>query len=191
MQREYTRDEYLERIGWIRQARRPISISTDIIAGFPGETAADFEESLTLLEEVGFDSIFSFQYSPRPDTASLAFEDAIPEEEKMRRLRVLQERQRNIQIQRNQTLLGTVQEVLVEGRNSHQEQGKIQWKGRTTQNMVLNFTVPDELASAVSPGEYREVRVTKAGPNSLVGEAVGELCLSTSPASPWIPLRVL
>jgi tRNA-2-methylthio-N6-dimethylallyladenosine synthase len=186
MQREYTRELYLERISWIRQARRPISISTDIIVGFPGETEADFEQTITLLDEVGYDSIFSFQYSPRPHTASLAFEDAIPEEEKGRRLRILQDRQRSIQIERNQAMVGTIQEVLVEGRNSRRQQGeeqpgKAQWKGRTTQNMVLNFTVPDELEAA-SPGEYREVRVTKAGPNSLVGEAVGGPLLTAPPA---------
>ena len=178
MQRDYTRQEYMERIGWIRQARRPISISTDIIVGFPGETEAEFAETLSLLDEVGYDSIFSFQYSPRPNTSALRMEDAIPDEEKGRRLRVLQQRQREIQWQRNAALVGTLQEVLVEGRNSrgnHSLNRDIcddQWKGRTSRNMVLNFTVPASLEREVAAGEYCSVRVSKAGPNSLVGEAV-------------------
>jgi len=191
MRREYTREQYLERISWIRRAKRPISISSDIIVGFPGETEANFEETLALLDEVGYDSIFSFQYSPRPNTASLELEDTIPEEEKGRRLRVLQERQRNIQLGRNQTFLGTIQEVLVEGRNSREEQGRTQWKGRTTQNMVLNFTVPDGLGPVPSPGEYREVQVTRVGPNSLAGEAVSGVVVRSSRKYPESQLRVL
>ncbi|HWP84768.1 MAG TPA: radical SAM protein, partial [Terriglobia bacterium] len=110
MRREYSREDYLERIAWIRQARRPISITTDIIVGFPGETDADFEQTVTLLEEVGYDSIFSFQYSPRPNTAALALADALPEEEKGRRLRILQDRQRQIQAERYRRFLGAEME---------------------------------------------------------------------------------
>jgi tRNA-2-methylthio-N6-dimethylallyladenosine synthase len=199
MRREYTREQYLERIDWIRQSRRPIAISTDIIVGFPGETESDFEQTVNLLDEVCYDSIFSFQYSPRPNTASLDFEDTIPEEEKALRLRVLQDRQRNIQIERNQSFVGTVEEVLVEGVNKHEEQGKTQWKGRTTQNMVLNFTIPEDCNAPVSPGEYRQVRVAKAGPNSLAGEAIGEAFVRAHPGLVKLftrdaaanPLRVL
>jgi tRNA-2-methylthio-N6-dimethylallyladenosine synthase len=173
MERSYTREEYLERIRWMREAMRPISITTDIIVGFPGETLADFEQTMTLIGEVGYDSMFSFQYSPRPNTASLSFDDTIPEEEKGRRLRILQERQRSIQTERNQAFVGMEQEVLVEGTSNREEQGKPQWRGRTSENIMVNFTVPDELASAAEPGRYMEVRVTKAGTNSLGGEAVG------------------
>src|SRR5207248_3242054 len=127
-----------------RQARRPISLSTDIIVGFPGETENDFEQTMTLLGEVGYDSIFAFQYSPRPNTASVAFEDIIAEEEKLRRLHILQERQKAIQIERNQALVGSIHEVLVEGKGSREEAGKTQWKGRMSQNIMLNFTVPDD-----------------------------------------------
>jgi tRNA-2-methylthio-N6-dimethylallyladenosine synthase len=94
MQRTYSREEYLEKIAMIRAANRPIAITTDIIVGFPGETEGDFEETLSLLDEVGYDSLFSFKYSPRPNTPSLAMKDTIPEEEKSRRLGVLQEKQR-------------------------------------------------------------------------------------------------
>ncbi|OFV98055.1 MAG: tRNA (N6-isopentenyl adenosine(37)-C2)-methylthiotransferase MiaB [Acidobacteria bacterium RIFCSPLOWO2_02_FULL_61_28] len=168
MQREYSREQYLERIAWIRQSKRPISITTDIIVGFPGEREADFEQTLTLLDEVGYDSVFSFQYSPRPNTASLRLEDAVPEEEKGRRLRVLQERQKQIQLHRYEMFVGTVEEVLVEGRGGRESQ----WKGRTSHNIVLNFTVAEVQAGPVNLGDYWNVRITQAGPNSLVGEAV-------------------
>src|SRR5438093_8433377 len=94
MQRLYTRDQYMERITWMKSAKRDISITSDIIVGFPGETEDDFQETLSLLDEVEFDSIFGFKYSPRPNTPSLKLEDAIPDEEKARRLTVLQEKQR-------------------------------------------------------------------------------------------------
>jgi tRNA-2-methylthio-N6-dimethylallyladenosine synthase len=171
MQRLYTRDDYLRRIDWMKQARRNISITTDIIVGFPGETEADFEQTLSLLEEVQYDSLFNFKYSRRPNTPALALEDHIPEEEKSRRLTVLQEIQRAIQIRRNSGLVGTVEEAFVEGYN----QATGQWIGRTTQNRTLNFIHPEYPGprdGATLAGQYWNVRVTRAGPNSLAGEAV-------------------
>ena len=165
MQRLYTRDEYMRRIEWMKTARRNIAITTDIIVGFPGETEADFEATLDLLDQIQYDSLFSFKYSPRPNTAALAMNDKVPEEEKTRRLMILQERQRAIQIRLNSGLIGSVEEVHVEGRN----QALGQWIGRTSQNRTLNFTHPDE--GAVLTGTYLPVRVTRAGPNSLVGES--------------------
>jgi tRNA-2-methylthio-N6-dimethylallyladenosine synthase len=91
MQRLYTREQYMTRIAWMKAARRPIAISTDIIVGFPGETEADFEETLGLMEEVEYDSMFSFKYSRRPNTAALRLDDQISEEEKSRRLTIVQE----------------------------------------------------------------------------------------------------
>src|SRR5580704_8232692 len=141
MQRLYTRDEYMRRIDWMKSARRPIAISTDIIVGFPGETWEDFEATLDLLEQVEYDSVFSFKYSRRPNTAALALEDQIPEEEKTRRLAIVQERQRAIQVRRNAAYLGAVEECLVEGFNK----ATGQWIGRTSQNKMLNFLKPDGL----------------------------------------------
>src|SRR5712672_79417 len=89
MQREYSREEYLERIAWIKAARRPISITTDMIVGFPGETEDDFERTLSLAAEVGFDAVFAFKFSPRPNTPAISLADSIPEEEKSRRLQGL------------------------------------------------------------------------------------------------------
>lgn len=163
MQREYTREQYLEKIALIRRARRAISISTDIIVGFPGETERDFEESLSLLTEVGFDATFSFKYSPRPRTRAAALEGQVPEEEKGRRLLLLQEQQRQIQQTRNQALVGQTFEVLIEAYNPRQQQ----YVGRTTTNHVVNF-----IASQVKLGEYCLVHVTRAGANSLIGTQV-------------------
>src|SRR5215471_6205297 len=114
MDRLYTRDEYLRRIEWLKGAGRKYSITTDIIVGFPGETEEDFEQTLDLLDEVQYDSLFSFKYSPRPNTAALAFADRIPEEEKQRRLAILQEKQRAIQIRRNAEMIGEIREVMIE-----------------------------------------------------------------------------
>jgi len=166
MQRLYTRDQYLERIAWMKAAKREISITTDVIVGFPGETELDFDETLGLLEEVGFDAVFAFKYSPRPNTPSLKLEDAIPDEEKARRLEVLMARQRDIQTRSYQRYIGTNCEVMVEGRN----EARVQWMGRTTHNKTLNFTAPP--AANLNSGSYAPVLVTSSFPNSLLGELV-------------------
>src|SRR5258707_7400118 len=101
----------------LREAKRPIAITTDIIVGFPGETEADFAETLSLLDEVRYDGLFSFKYSPRPNTPLLSMPDAIPEEEKSRRLAILQEKQPETQGVRYETLLGTTFYVLVSGKS--------------------------------------------------------------------------
>jgi tRNA-2-methylthio-N6-dimethylallyladenosine synthase len=166
MQRLYTRDEYMRRIEWMKNARRPIAITTDVIVGFPGETEQDFEETLDLLKTVEFDSIFGFKYSRRPNTPALALDDQIPEEEKTRRLMIVQELQREIQTRRNAAYLGTVEECLVEGFNK----ATGQWIGRTSQHKTLNFLRPVSVDDIL--GRYVDVRVTRAGANSLVGECV-------------------
>jgi tRNA-2-methylthio-N6-dimethylallyladenosine synthase len=166
MQRLYNRDQYLERIAWMKAAKREISITTDAIVGFPGETLADFDETLSLLDEVGFDAVFAFKYSPRPNTPSLSLEDAIPIEEKSRRLEVLMAKQREIQTRNYQRYLGMTSEVMVEARND----ARGQWIGRTSCNKTLNFTAPD--GAAPKPGGYAPVLVTRSFPNSLVGELV-------------------
>ena len=165
MQRLYTRDEYMRRIAWMKTAKRDIAITTDIIVGFPGETEADLDDTLSLLSEVQYDAIFNFKYSRRPNTPALALNDQIPEDEKSRRLAVVQEHQRQIQIRRNAEFVGRVEECLVEGFNK----ATGQWMGRTSQHKTLNFLrggAEDLL------GCYVDVRVTRSGPNSLVGERV-------------------
>jgi len=162
MQRTYTREQYLEKVAMIRGARRPIAITTDIIVGFPGESEADFEETLSLLDQVRYDSLFSFKYSPRPNTPSLRLNDVVPEEEKSRRLAVLQDKQREIQSAGNKQLIGETFEVLVSGKSRRENQ----WSGYTSSCRLANFTShAKELL-----GTYVQVRVTGATPNSLVGD---------------------
>jgi tRNA-2-methylthio-N6-dimethylallyladenosine synthase len=167
MYREYTREQYLERVSWMKSARRHISMTSDIIVGFPGETESEFEETLTLIQEVGYDSIFTFKYSARPNTPAIDREDSIPEEEKSRRLQALNDVQREISRANYAKHLGQTLEVMVEGYNP--TRGQV--IGRTTQNKTLNFSVPEgEPRPAI--GSYVDAIVTKSLPNSLVGEMV-------------------
>jgi tRNA-2-methylthio-N6-dimethylallyladenosine synthase len=168
MFRDYTREEYLERIAWMKATRnREISITTDTITGFPGETEAEFGETLSMLTEVGYDGVFAFKYSPRPNTPSLQYPDSIPDAEKSRRLQILQEHQREIQRVTYRRHVGQVLEVMVEGKNA----ARGQMVGRTSQNKTLNFVVNDRPEPKV--GCYVRVLVTQAFPNSLLGELVG------------------
>jgi tRNA-2-methylthio-N6-dimethylallyladenosine synthase len=164
MQRLYTRDEYLERISWIQSARRDISLTSDLIVGFPGETEREFEETLSLMDVVAYDSVFTFKYSPRPNTPALGLEDAIPDAEKARRLAVVNDKQKQIGTQRNHRHVGQILEVMVEGKNP----ARGQWIGRTSQIKVMNFTVPAGIE--LKMGSYVDVRVTGSFPNSLAGE---------------------
>lgn len=166
MSREYTREMYLEKISWIKSARREMALTTDLIVGFPGETGADFEETITLMHECQFDGVFSFKYSPRPNTPAINLPDSIPDAEKSRRLQILQERQREIQRANYEKKIGNTYEVMVEGVN--EARGQI--IGRTSQNITLNFTTSENSAPPV--GSYVNVRVTRSFPNSLVGELV-------------------
>jgi tRNA-2-methylthio-N6-dimethylallyladenosine synthase len=164
MQRLYTREQYLERISWIKAAKRDISLTTDLIVGFPGETREEFEETIALISEVRYDGAFTFKYSPRPNTASLNLPDVISDEEKTLRLSILNERQKQISLENNKRHLNQMVEAMVEGRN----EARKQWNGRTSQNKVLNFTAPE--AAALQVGSYVQVRVTQSFSNSLVGE---------------------
>ena len=166
MNREYTREQYLERVSWVKAAKRPISMTTDIIVGFPGETVGDFIETMDLLAEVQYDAVFAFKYSPRPNTPAIHMADSIPEEEKSQRLQSLLDRQREIQRVNYNKQIGDIYEAAVEGHN--QQRGQV--IGRTSQNKTLNFTTASPILPA--PGSYVSVRVTAAFPNSLVGEAV-------------------
>jgi tRNA-2-methylthio-N6-dimethylallyladenosine synthase len=166
MNREYTREWYLERIAWIKAAKRPISMTTDIIVGFPGETEADFEDTATLLDAVGYDAIFAFKYSPRPNTPAISMVDSISDEVKAARLQRLLDRQRELQRIGYERHLGEVMEVMVEGHN--RQRGQV--IGRSSQNKTVNFTTTQPILPA--PGAYLPVRITQTFPNSLVGEAI-------------------
>jgi tRNA-2-methylthio-N6-dimethylallyladenosine synthase len=166
MAREYTADWYLERIEWIKAAKRKIAISTDIIVGFPGETPDDFIQTMDLLQQVEYDCVFGFKYSARPNTPALTMIDSIPDTEKARRLQVVLDRQREIQRRTYANHLGEVMEVMVEGQNP----ARGQVSGRSSQNKPVNFTTAHPIAPA--PGSYIQVKITDTFPNSLVGQAV-------------------
>ena len=165
MKRDYTREQYLEKVAFLKRSKREIALSTDIIVGFPGETQQQFEETLSMVENVGYDSMFSFKFSPRPGTEAFAFQDVIPEAEKSRRLQVLQQFQRKIQLERHERLVGKEFEILVDGASRRDSRVLA---GRTTQNKIVNFSGPPELL-----GRFVPVRVTDYAPNSLRGELVG------------------
>ncbi len=160
MRRGYTRERYLDTIRKVKSAHRPIAISTDIIVGFPGESEADFGDTMSLLDEVQYDSVFSFKYSPRPNTAALNLAGEPSEEEKGRRLRHLQERQKLIQYNRNAAYLGQVVEVLVD----EKARSRFSLAGRTGNNKVVNFDGPENLM-----GQFVSVEITGFSANSLKG----------------------
>ena len=134
-----------------------------MIVGFPGETDEDFAESLTLLDAIQSDGVFAFKYSPRPNTPALAMPDAIPEEEKSRRLAILQERQRQIQIARNEKLDRRASSKSSLTRITPRA---ISGPDASTSNRIINFSTSRENLL----GQYVQVRITRSAPNSLVGE---------------------
>src|SRR5216683_546698 len=164
MQRTYSREEYLEKIAMIRSAKRRTAITTDVIVGFPGETAADFDETLSLLDAVKYDGVFSFKYSPRPNTPASTSRDAIPEEEKSFRLGLLQEKQRVIQSETLQSLVGEVYEVHVDGKSKKENS----WYGHSSCNRVVSLTS----SAPALLGQYVKARVTACTANSLLGEQI-------------------
>ncbi|MEO8727716.1 MAG: tRNA (N6-isopentenyl adenosine(37)-C2)-methylthiotransferase MiaB, partial [Acidobacteriaceae bacterium] len=166
MSRLYTREQYLERIGWVQAAKRHISLTTDIIVGFPGETDHDFEQTISLLDEVGYDGVFSFKYSPRPNTPAIHMADSISEEIKSERLQILMNRQREIQRESYRRHMGATLQVMVEGKN--EARGQI--IGRSEQNVTVNFTPAAPIHPAVR--SYANVKITQTFPNSLAGEQV-------------------
>lgn len=166
MQREYTREWYLERVSWMKTAKSDISMTTDIIVGFPGETEEDFQQTLSLLDVVGYDGVFAFKYSPRPNTPAVGMAETVSEEVKSERLSRLLEEQRERQRVSYARHLNTKMEVMVEGYN-HQR-GQV--TGRSSQNKTVNFTTTQPILPAV--GNYVDVCITQTFPNSLVGEMV-------------------
>jgi len=167
MRRRHTREEYLDLVARIRAAIPNVQLSTDMIVGFPGETEADFDETLSLTESVGYHSMFSFKYSERPNTlASKRMPDDVTDEEKKRRIVALQSLQRTVQSNLFQRSIGTVHEVLVDATSRRHE-----WEltGRTGGNTVVNFPGPPEWL-----GRLVDVRIERTGPNSVWGQAVGD-----------------
>jgi len=164
MNRGYTREEYLEKIKLLRDLMPGISLNTDIIVGFPGETEKEFQETLKILEEVRYTNIFSFRYSPRPLTAASRMTDDVPFEVKKRRLIEVQELQKNIQLEKNKSMIGRVIKVLCLGKSKKNPQI---FSGRNQGFQVVNFKSPKDFT-----GEFTPVLITSCGPHSLQGETV-------------------
>jgi tRNA-2-methylthio-N6-dimethylallyladenosine synthase len=166
MRRRHTREAYLDLVARIREAIPNVQLSTDMIVGFPGETEADFEETLSLTSAVRYHSMFSFKYSERPNTlASKRMPDDVTDEEKTRRIVALQQLQRSIQSDLFQRSIGSTHQVLVDATSRRRE-----WEltGRTSGNTVVNLPGPPEWL-----GKLVAVEIKRAGPNSVWGEAVG------------------
>jgi tRNA-2-methylthio-N6-dimethylallyladenosine synthase len=182
MRRRYTRESYLGLVQRIRASLPEVALSTDMIVGFPGESDADFEETLTLTAAVGYHSMFSFKYSARPNTlADKRLADDVPEEEKTRRIVTLQALQRDIQTGLNQRMAGRTVEVLVDAASRRRE---TELSGRTSTNVVVNLPGPVGWMGRTLP-----VRIERAGPHSVWGRALVDLAsggdaLTEAPAVP-------
>ncbi len=162
MNRGYTREELLAKVELAREIVPDLALSTDLIVGFPGETDSDFDDTLELIKEVAFDSVYSFKYSERPYTyAGREQPDDVPEPVKADRLARLQASQKQIQARKNAAFVGRTVEVLVEGRSKKVAE---ELSGRTPENRVVNFVGHSE------PGRLIPVRITRFGPNSLFGQ---------------------
>ena len=164
MKRGHTRAEYIDKIAALREVRPNISLSSDFIVGFPGETDADFDATMALIDTVGFDVSFSFIYSARPGTPAAALADPVTQRVKKHRLAILQDRIREQATAISRAMVGTEVSVLVMGVSKKDPE---QLQGRTENNRVVNFTAPPELI-----GQFARVAVTEALPNSLRGNFV-------------------
>jgi tRNA-2-methylthio-N6-dimethylallyladenosine synthase len=166
MKRGYTVLEFKSKIRKLRKVRPDIKISTDIIIGFPGETDQEFEDTMNLVHEIGFDTSFSFIYSKRPGTPAANLPDEIPMEVKKQRLKILQDRLQLQASRFSQAMIGTTQRVLVTGPS---KKDKSQWASRTECNRVVNFAGPDNLQ-----GQFVNVSIGESLPNSLRGRLIND-----------------
>ena len=164
MKRGYTRADYIKIIDDLKLARSTVSISSDFIVGFPGETASDFDDTMSLVDEVNFDGSFSFMYSPRPGTPAAALPSHVPLPIKKQRLSQLQDKLSENAFRFNQRMIGSEYDVLVEG-VSKKDPSKL--SGRTNSNKVINFEGQERLI-----GHTVKIEVTEALPNSLRGNVI-------------------
>jgi tRNA-2-methylthio-N6-dimethylallyladenosine synthase len=173
MRRRYTRESYLDLVAQIRETIPAATLSTDIIVGFPGEDADDFEETLSLTAAARYHSMFSFKYSSRPNTlASKRMPDDVSEDEKTRRIVTLQALQRDIQTSLNEDAVGRVVDVLIDTA-SRRRDGEI--AGRTSGNTVVSCPAPGGTEPSRWIGQVVAVRIHRAGPHSLRGEVVPDV----------------
>jgi tRNA-2-methylthio-N6-dimethylallyladenosine synthase len=181
MRRRYSRESYLRLIADIRDAIPVATLSTDMIVGFPGETAEDFEQTLSLTEAVQYHGMFSFKYSPRPNTLALKrMPDNVSEDEKTRRIVALQSLQREVQTRLHEGAVGTTVDVLIDSASRRRDS---EISGRTGGNTVVNCVAPADTEASEWIGRTVPVRIRRAGPHSLWGEAVVSNVRRTAPAT--------
>jgi tRNA-2-methylthio-N6-dimethylallyladenosine synthase len=166
MNRGYSKGSYIEKVDALKRRCPPIAITADVIVGFPGEEEADFLETLELMDQVGFDDLFSFKYSPRMGTAAARFEDPVEDDVKQERLARLQAIQRETTLRKNQAMAGSVEEVLIEGGNPKSAD---EITGRTRSHKIVNIEGPPDLV-----GKTVRVRIVRGSPHGLRGELVPE-----------------
>ena len=166
MHRKYTRDEYFDLVNRIRDAAPDINLSTDVIVGFPGESVSDFEDTMSVLEQIRFGQVYAFGFSPRPNTPAARYQPEVSEAVKSSRLQDLFALSNQISLELNEELIGKVVQVLIDG-ESRRDPGH--WQGRGEDNRVVNFPK----CGREEIGDVVEVEVLRAGQHSLVGEIVG------------------
>jgi tRNA-2-methylthio-N6-dimethylallyladenosine synthase len=181
MNRKYSREQYLDKVANLRDTCSGIAITSDMIVGFPGETDADFDDTLDLMRQVEFDGLFAFAYSDRPNAPAVKFKGKISERQKRERLQTLLDLQEFYTRKKNQVLVGSVQPVLAEGFSKRQSSDgdedthpAAQWTGRTSTNKVVNFYQNDNPGSCndIFPGKLVPVKIEKAFSHSLWGTPV-------------------
>jgi tRNA-2-methylthio-N6-dimethylallyladenosine synthase len=181
MNRRYSRSQYLEKIDGLRNTCHDMALSTDIIVGFPGETEKDFADTLNLIKHVEYDSLFVFNYSDRPNVPAASFEGKIPKSIQNERLQAVLDLQESITAKKNESMVGGILEVLVEGKSKKQHRPKEvpgaaedQWSGRTTSNRIVNFTADSSRAAGTGSlhGKIVRVGIEKALAHSLWGKMV-------------------
>lgn len=181
MNRKYSKELYLDKINNLRNTCPGIAITSDIIVGFPGETDADFSETMELLRTVEFDGLFAFAYSDRPNAPAAQFKNKVPEKQKRARLQALLELQEKYTKMKNQLLVGSTQPILAEGISKQQSSGNpdrsdkmVQWTGRTSTNKIVNFyhSVNSQSRTDIFPGKIVHAKIEKAFAHSLWGKPV-------------------
>ena len=176
MNRHYTKGDYLDKVKKLREAVQAVEITTDMIVGFPGETQADFQETISLMETIQFDGVFAFKYSDRPNAPAVAFSPKVPEQEKKERLKHLLDLQESITRKKHEAALGQIKDILVEGHSKHSaKQGRhVQWTGRTYGVTIVNFDASEDDLPQTGDliGRMVKVRIDKALSHSLWGRMI-------------------
>jgi tRNA-2-methylthio-N6-dimethylallyladenosine synthase len=179
MNRRYTHSDYLAKIDRLREVCPDMAVTSDFIVGFPGEDETDFQDTLNLMRTVQFDSVFAFKYSDRPSAPASRFSNKVHEDIKSDRLGRLLELQKNSTFYRHQSLIGTRQEILVEGpspRTSESDQSIVQWTGRTSGNHIVHFS-PLNRDGSTQPdltGQMVTLRISRSFSHSLWGDCIPE-----------------